>query len=44
MSPRREEPELRSTTEELTATLWCAAVLLAVLLLACWGLREIYAV
>jgi hypothetical protein len=39
---RREEPEARSAAEELTVTLWCGAVLLAVLLLAYWGFREIY--
>jgi hypothetical protein len=40
--PRREEAKARSAGEELSATLWCLAVLLAVLLLAYWGMREVY--
>jgi hypothetical protein len=39
---RREELETRSASQELSATLWCLAVLLAVLLLAYWGMREVY--
>jgi hypothetical protein len=39
---RREEPEARSAADELAVTLWCIAVLLAVLLLVHWGFREIY--
>ena len=39
---RREELEARSAGQELSATLWCLAVLLAVLLLAYWGMREVY--
>ncbi|MGH3021900.1 MAG: hypothetical protein ACRDNR_17330 [Gaiellaceae bacterium] len=46
MDPRqnykREEPEARSVAQEVTATLWCLALLLAVLLLVYWGFREIY--
>ena len=39
---RRKEAEARSAADELAVTLWCAAVLLMVLLLVQWGLREIY--
>jgi hypothetical protein len=39
---RREDLEARSASQEFTATLWCLAVLLAVLLLAYWGMREVY--
>ena len=46
MEPR-EDPgartqKARSAGQELSATLWCLAVLLAVLLLAYWGMREVY--
>ena len=39
---RREDLGTRSAAPELTATLWCLAVLLAVVLLAYWGMRGIY--
>lgn len=39
---RREGLGTRSAGQELTATLWCLAVLLAVVLLAYWGMRGVY--
>jgi hypothetical protein len=40
--PGARRQEARSAGEELSATLWCLAVLLAVLLLAYWGMHEVY--
>ena len=45
MDPRkdsRREELTRSAGQELTATLWCLAVLLAVVLLAYWGMHGVY--
>ena len=39
---RREEQLTHSAAQELTATLWCLVVLLAVVLLAYWGMRGVY--
>jgi hypothetical protein len=36
------EPEPRSAAEELTASLWCVAVLLAVVLLAHWSIDAMF--
>jgi hypothetical protein len=36
------EPKPLSAAQELTATLWCVAVLLAVLLLAYWFVGQVY--
>ena len=36
------EPRPLSAAQELTATLWCVAVLLAVLLVAYWFVAQIY--
>ena len=38
----RREELTRSAGQELTATLWCLAVLLAVVLLAYWGMHGVY--
>jgi hypothetical protein len=39
---KRDDPTAPTPAAELTATLWCLAVLLVVVLLAHWGIREIY--
>lgn len=39
---RRDGQLTRSAAQELTATLWCLAVLLAVVLLVYWGMRGVY--
>jgi hypothetical protein len=36
------EPKTLSAAQELTATLWCVAALLAVLLLAYWFVGQVY--
>ena len=43
-NPRRRRNDSAAPTPaaELTVTLWCVAVLLAVLLTAYWGIGEIY--
>lgn len=41
--PHRSDGEARSAADELTATLWCLATLLAVLLAAYWFAGTIYA-